>query len=302
MTPFRIGTRGSALAWWQANHVAELLRPLLAPRAIELVEIRTTGDQAADQPLAVIGGQGVFTREIQQAVLDGRADLAVHSLKDLPTEAAPGLALAAVPLRASPHDAFLSVRHASVDALPPGAKVATGSARRQAQLLRRRRDVQCVAIRGNVDTRLRKLQEGNFDALILAQAGLERLGLNAQITEVLDWMLPAVGQGALGLECRANDQATLALAGHLNHAPSRQAVLAERAFLHGLGGGCLLPLAALGKFTAGTLELRGAVFSSDGKQQVYGERHGIALEAEGIGQGLAEELLGRGARELLARG
>ena len=207
MTPLRIGTRGSRLALWQANHVADLLRPLAAPRPVELVEIQTTGDQVRDRPLAQIGGDGLFTKEIQKALQAGAVDLAVHSLKDLPTIPVEGLCLAAVPRRGASGDAFVSLRHRGFDALPLGAVVATSSLRRRAQVLHRRPDLRLVDIRGNVETRLRKLAEQDLDALILAQAGLERLGLAEAITELLDptWMLPAVGQGALGLECRADD-------------------------------------------------------------------------------------------------
>jgi hydroxymethylbilane synthase len=300
-SPFRIGTRGSRLALWQANHVADMLRPILESRPIELVQIKTMGDQAPERSLAVIGGQGVFTREIQQAVLDHRADLAVHSLKDLPTEAVPGLVLAAVPPRASSADAFLSVLHAGFDALPQGARVATGSSRRRAQVLHRRPDLQLVDLRGNVDTRVRKLREQDLDAIILAEAGLRRIGLEGEIKEVLDvsWMLPAVGQGALGLECRADDAATLTALRQLNHPPSMQAVLAERAFLRQLGGGCLLPIAALATVTDLELILRGAVLSPDGRHRIAGEQHGPVMQAESIGRILADELRTQGAADLL---
>jgi hydroxymethylbilane synthase len=301
MSPFRIGTRGSALARWQANHVAALLQPLLAPRPMELVEVRTTGDQAPERSLAVIGGQGVFTREIQQALVEGRVDLAAHSLKDLPTQPVEGLVLAAVPQRAAPNDVLISRRHRCFAALPEGARVATGSSRRRAQLLHRRPDLRLVDLRGNVDTRLRKLEEQDLDAIILAQAGLERLGLANQITEVLDvsWMLPAVGQGALGLECRANDAATQTAVHGVNHEPSWWAVLAERAFLRGLGGGCLLPIAALGTVDGESLRLRGAVLGPDGRRRLAAERSGPVVQAEAIGQELADELLRQGARALL---
>jgi hydroxymethylbilane synthase len=299
--PFRIATRGSRLALWQANAVANLLRPLLAPRSVELVEIRTTGDQARDASLQQIGGQGVFTKEIQQAVLEGKAELAVHSLKDLPTEPVPELMLAAVPPRGPSADVFISGRHARFDDLPQGANVATGSSRRRAQVLHRRHDLQLVDIRGNVDTRLKKLREQDLDAIILAQAGLERLGLQQEITEILDeaWMLPAVGQGALGLECRADDAEAPRIVAQLNHAPTMQAVLAERSFLRALGGGCLLPIAALGQLEQKTLVLRGAVLRPDGRERLAGEERGPGQQAERIGAALAERLLNQGARRLL---
>jgi len=300
--PLRIGTRGSRLALWQANYVADALRPHAAPRPVELVEIQTIGDQVRDRPLAQVGGIGVFTKEIQHALLADTVDVAVHSLKDLPTLPVEGLVLAAVPPRAASGDVFVSRRHQRFDDLPTGATLATGSLRRRAQLLHRRPDLQMVDIRGNVDTRLRKLDELGLDGLILAQAGLERLGLGAAITHVLDdsWMLPAVGQGALGLECRAADQATRALLAQLDHAPTRQAVLAERAFLFALGGGCLVPIGAATTVADGVLTLRGAVVSADGQQRVAGSCTGPVAEGPALGEQLAADLLAQGARALLA--
>lgn len=301
MLSLRIGTRGSPLALWQANFVADALRPRAAPRSVELVEIQTAGDRIRDVPLAQVGGIGVFTKEIQRALLAGAVDVAVHSLKDLPTLPVEGLTLAAVPPRAATGDVFISRRHPHFEELPQGATVATGSLRRRSQLLHRRPDLKLIDIRGNVETRLRKLEEQNLDALVLAQAGLERLGLGSAITHVLDpvWMLPAVGQGALGLECREDDQETIALLQQLDHAPSRQAVLAERAFLFALGGGCLVPFGALGTVTGDELKLRGTVLPPDGSRRVEGEVSGPAGEAEALGRRLAEELLANGARELV---
>lgn len=302
MHSLRIGTRGSRLALWQANHIADRLRPLAGGRTIELVEIQTTGDQVLDVPLAVIGGQGVFTKEIQKALLARTVDIAVHSLKDLPTVPVEGLILAAVPARGPVGDVFLSHRHRSFDGLPAGATVATSSLRRRAQALHRRPDLTLTEIRGNVETRLRKLAEQGLDALILAQAGLERLGLGNAITEVLDpaWMLPAVGQGALGLECRADDRATLALLGPLDHPPTHQAVLAERALLRTLVGGCQVPIGAAATVADDRLTLRGVVLRPDGKQRLEGTVQGPASAAEALGRRLAEELLTRGAGEFLA--
>src|SRR5262245_24766717 len=207
MTPLRLGTRGSPLALWQANYVAEKLRPVVAPRPVELVHIETHGDRDQASALSAMGGFGVFTKAIQNALLDGRADVAVHSLKDLPTIPEPELELVAVPPRGPAGDAFISRKHRRFDALPEGATVGTSSLRRRAQVLNRRPDLKLIELRGNVDTRLRKLDEQNLDAIILAEAGLVRLGLAERITEILDssWMLPAVGQGAIGLECRAAD-------------------------------------------------------------------------------------------------
>jgi hydroxymethylbilane synthase len=296
--PIRIGTRASRLALWQANYVADQLRPYTKP---VLVEIETAGDQVRDVPLAQIGGEGVFTKEIQRALLSGQIDVAVHSLKDLPTIAVAGLVLAAVPPRGPTEDVFISRRHRHFADLPPGAVVATGSLRRRAQLLYHRPDLQLVNIRGNVETRLRKLSEESLDALVLARAGLERLGLQDAITEVLDreWMLPAVGQGALGLECRSADAQTMALVERLDDIASHRAVLAERALLRTLQGGCQVPLGAIATVTGNALTLRAAVLDPDGKQRIEGARTGPASQAEEIGWDLAQELLARGARQFM---
>ncbi len=301
--PLRIGTRGSPLALWQARHVAEKLRPLAAPRAVELVEIETSGDVVRDVPLSQIGGDGLFTKEIQRALLDGRVDVAVHSLKDLPTAPVPGLVLAAVPPRGPSGDAFVSRRSRRFDDLPPGAAVGTSSLRRRSQALHRRPDLRLVDVRGNVGTRLTRLDGNGLDALILAQAGLERLGFADRIAEILDpaWMLPAVGQGALGLECRSDDAATLALLAPLNDPATRSGVLAERAFLRGLGGGCLVPVGAATTVRDQWLTLRGAVLPPDGSARVGGEEAGPADDAEAVGDRLAAALLASGARELLTR-
>lgn len=294
----RIGTRGSRLALWQANHVAALLAPYCAT---ELVEIETAGDQVRDVPLSVIGGQGIFTKEIQRALLDGRVEVAVHSLKDLPTQPVEGLVLAAVPARGPVGDVFVSQKHPRFDALPPGATLATSSQRRRAQVLHRRPDLRVVDIRGNVETRLRKLSEQGLDGLILAQAGLERLGLGQVITEVLDlaWMVPAVGQGALGLECRADDAETRSLLQRLDDLATRQAVRAERALLFALGGGCQVPIGASARLEGGQLTLRGTVLSPDGSRRIEATLSGVGSEAEELGKRLARTLLAQGARELL---
>jgi hydroxymethylbilane synthase len=301
MTPLRIGTRGSRLALWQAAYVADRLRPLIGPQTVELVEIQTAGDQVRDVPLAQIGGEGVFTKEIQRALLAGDVDVAVHSLKDLPTVPVAGLTLAAVPPRGPTGDVFVSLRHPTFAALPAGAAVATSSLRRRAQALHRRPDLRLVDIRGNVERRLRKLAEQDLDALILAQAGLERLGHADAIREVLDpeWMLPAVGQGALGLECRRDDRTTLELLRRLDDRPTRQAVHAERAFLRTLGGGCQVPIGAAAIVTGATLTLRGAVLRPDGQQRVAGAVTGSSAAPEALGQELARELWVAGAALLL---
>ena len=302
ISPLRIGTRGSPLALWQAEYVAGRLRPLAAPRPVEMVLIETSGDVVRDLPLSQIGGDGVFTKEIQRALLMDVVDVAVHSLKDLPTTHVEGLTLGAVPVRGPTGDVFVSRHHGRFDDLPQGSVVATSSLRRRAQALQRRPDLKLTTIRGNVETRLRKLDEQNLDAIILAQAGLERLGLAAHITELLDpsWMLPAVGQGALGLECRADDPAALAVLGPLNHGPTRQAVLAERALLRGMGGGCLVPIGARGVVKGDRLMLAAAVLAPDGSRRVADEAEGAAAEAEAIGKALADRMLAHGARELLA--
>jgi hydroxymethylbilane synthase len=300
--PLRIGTRGSPLALWQARHVAERLRPLASLRSVELIEIETSGDVVRDVPLSQIGGDGVFTKEIQRALLDGRVDVAVHSLKDLPTAIVPELTLAAVPERGPSGDAFVSRRWRRFDDLPIGATVGTSSLRRRSQALHRRPDLKLIDIRGNVGTRLAKLDGPGLDALILAQAGLERLGLGAHITEILDvsWMLPAVGQGALGLECRADDETTNAVLAPLDHAATRQAVLAERAFLRELGGGCLVPVGANTDVRGETLTLAGCVLPPDGSSRLADQASGLAKDPEAIGRLLAVGLLAAGAREILA--
>jgi hydroxymethylbilane synthase len=300
-SPLRIGTRGSRLALWQVNFIADRLRSLPDTPPVELVIIQTAGDQVRDVPLSQIGGDGVFTKEIQRALLDRSVDLAVHSLKDLPTTHVEGLVLAAVPERGPAGDVFVSRRHRRFADLPPGAVVATSSLRRRAQVLRRRPDLHLVNIRGNVETRLRKLADQDLDALILAEAGLERLGLGKAVTEILDpaWMLPAVGQGALGLECRTDDAATLALVRHVNHPPTWHAVQAERALLRALGGGCQVPIGAATSVSASGLTLRGAVINPDGTRRVEGQVSGPVTTGEELGRRLAGELLQAGAGELL---
>jgi hydroxymethylbilane synthase len=302
MNPLRVGTRGSALALWQASFAVEQLRPLAAPRAVEIIEVRTTGDERRDAPLAAIGGEGLFTKEIQRALLENQVDVGVHSLKDLPTMAVDGLILAAVPARGPACDALLSPRHGAFARLPQGARVATSSLRRRAQLLNRRRDLRIEEIRGNVETRVRKLNESQLDALVLAQAGLERLGLESLIGEILpwEWMMPAVGQGALGFECRAADVETSYLLGRLDHVASHRAVLAERAFLRSLGGGCQVPVGAHSTVTGEQLILDGAVLDPAGTERIAGRVEGPIAQPEALGERLARDLLFKGAGQLLA--
>jgi hydroxymethylbilane synthase len=301
ISPLRIGTRGSRLALWQANHVAGRLQQLAHSPPIEIVEIETTGDQAPDAALTEIGGQGAFTKEIQRALLDNRVDLAVHSLKDLPTWPVVGLTLAAVPERGPVGDAFVSRRHNSFDLLPCGATIATGSIRRQAQLRHRRPDLKVVAMRGNVETRLRKMDEEGLDGIILAQAGLERLGLAGVVRELLDpsWFLPAVGQGALGLECRSDDRAVFDIVARLDHIPTHQCVTAERALLRHLGGGCQVPVGVLTQITDGMLRLYAVVLDADGAQRLEEEKTNRSESAEDLGRAVAIELLDNGAGTLL---
>jgi hydroxymethylbilane synthase len=301
LRPLLIGTRGSRLALAQANQVAELLRPLMGPRAVTLVEVQTAGDQRSDAPLSQIGGEGIFTKEIQRSLLAGAVDVAVHSLKDLPTAPVEGLVLAAVPPRGPVEDVLVSRDQRRFDDLPTDARIGTGSLRRRAQALHRRPDLQVIDIRGNVETRLRKLADGHVDALVLARAGLERLGLQGVITESLslEWMLPAVGQGALGLECRANDRETSECVKQLDHPATHQAVTAERALLAAVGGGCLVPLGVANDVRGNALSLRAVVLDSEGKRRIEAEVAGALSDAETLGRTLADRLLSQGARRLL---
>jgi hydroxymethylbilane synthase len=292
----RLGTRASALARWQADWVAAGLRE--HDIEVELVPISTVGDRQ-QEPIKKIGAQGLFTKEIQRALLDDRIDLAVHSLKDLPTEKVDGLCLAAVPERAAVADVLVSPDHASFEALPQGATIGTGSLRRQAQLLHARPDLQVRDIRGNVDTRLKKAETDEFDAIILAEAGLRRLELQQHITEQLplSLLLPAIGQGALGLETRSDDTATRDAVMLLDHAPSHQAVVAERAMLAALQGGCLAPIGAWGRVKDEQLTLTGRVLSNDGAVKL--ETTQSKSDAVALGDAVAEELLAQGAGKLV---
>jgi hydroxymethylbilane synthase len=296
--PIRLGTRASLLAQWQANWVAARLGELGV--AVELVPITTRGDQqqTATGPVA---GTGLFTKEIQRELLAGRIDLAVHSLKDLPTDVAPGLGLAAVPSRASVCDVLIANRYASLEELPSGATVGTGSLRRQAQLLHVRPDLKMRDIRGNVDTRLRKLRAGNFDAIVLAQAGMERLGLADQITQVLplEIALPAVGQGALGIEARVDDEAVRAALAPLDDPATHAAAVAERAMLADLQGGCLAPIAAWARIDGRRLVLTGRVLNPGGDRKVEAVRSAEPTQAEQLGRHVADDLKADGAMALI---
>lgn len=297
----RIATRGSRLALWQANTVRAMLAERLPHYQIELVEIVSTGDVVRDRPLYEVGGMGIFTKEVQDALIDGRADLAVHSLKDLPTVSHPDLVLAAVPVRGPVADVLVSPRHATLDQLPQGATVATSSLRRRSQLRLHRPDLQLVDIRGNVETRIRKLHDGSLDGLILAEAGLDRLDLRHEITQVIpfDTMLPAVGQGALGIECRAADPDVQALLAPLDHVVTHQAVEAERAFLRVLQGGCQVPIGAHAVVDKGMLRLDGRILDQAGTRRLDGSSSGPADDARAIGEALAAELLAKGGQSLI---
>jgi hydroxymethylbilane synthase len=297
----RLGTRGSLLARRQAEMVRDVLLALHPDLTIELEFISTHGDRAADVPLHLLSGQGAFARAIEEALLAGTVDLAVHSLKDLPARERPELALAAFPPRADARDALVSRDNISFAALPGRARVATGSPRRAAQLLAARPDLRIVDIRGNLDTRLRKLESQGLDALVLAVAGLERLGLADRIAEALpiELCLPAVGQGALAVQCRADDAATRALVAALDDPATRAAVEAERALLAALGGGCKVPIAAHAAPRAGELRLEGMVAATDGSEVVRDALSAPVAAAALLGIGLAARLMAAGAASLV---
>ncbi len=306
-----IGTRGSKLALWQAEFVRDELKRLYPDLEIELNKIKTTGDKILDVPLANVGGKGLFVKEIEEALLGKAADIAVHSMKDVPTEFPQGLHLAVICRREDPRDAFIPrMRNANFETqrfrdLPNGAIIGTSSLRRSCQLLGIRPDVKIEQLRGNLDTRLRKLDEGQFDAVILAAAGMKRLGLEKRIAEILpfDISLPAIGQGAVGIECRVDDAWINDLIAPLNHPETAVCVKAERAFLKKLEGGCQVPIAAHarsgGKDRGGPLLLDGLVGSLTGDKIIKGHREGEPADAEKLGVALAEEVLARGAKEIL---
>jgi len=302
----KIGTRGSELARRQAQLVARALQKVDARIQVDLEIIRTTGDNFAGPEFDASEGTGVFTRKIEQALLDGRIDVAVHSLKDLPSRIARGLSFGAIIEREDPADVLISKSGLLLDVLPPGARVLTGSPRRKAQVLHRRPDLVCEPVRGNVPTRLKKLKEGDAEAMILAHAGLIRLGLSAEVTQRLDPVefVPACGQGAMAVEIRADDDELRAMCAPLDHVRTRLATTSERAFLRALGGGCTAPAAAFARFEAGGdhLTLTGMVASSDGKRLVKETLIRPAMTEEAAteaGQQLAEQLLVRGVAELL---
>lgn len=294
----RLGTRSSALAMCQAHLVKDALEVL--GMNSELVEIKTRGDRILDRPIPVIGGKGIFTKEIEDALLSGRIDLAVHSLKDLPTELPKGLSIEAITDREDPRDVFIGrERTMNLSDLPPGARVGTGSLRRKAQLRAYRPDLEMVDIRGNIDTRLRKLDEGDVDGIILAASGLLRMGWSNRISEYLspEICLPAVGQGALALEARESDPDNDSWISGLDHLETRRAIEAERALLRRLEGGCQVPVGALAEVVDGQICLQGAIVSLDGQSLVRGEQSGA--DPKEVGVGLADDLLKHGGEEIL---
>ncbi len=297
----RIGTRASQLALWQANWVKSELEKRYPGMTVTLTKIKTIGDKILDVPLAQVGGKGLFVKEIEEAMLRGEIDIAVHSMKDVPTEFPDGLGLHCITEREDPRDAVIS-RGVKFADLPQGAKIGTSALRRQAQLLKVRPDLQMVIIRGNVETRINKLETDNLDAVILAAAGLKRLGFTAKVAQYLDTTLsiPAIGQGALGIECRLDDKEVMATIDFFNHPATSFAVRAERALLWRCEGGCQVPIAAHGTVTGNELQLTGFIASVDGKRSVKGSISGPATDCEKLGITLAEKLLKDGGHEILS--
>jgi hydroxymethylbilane synthase len=307
VTRLRIGTRGSSLALWQANHIADSLAKLHGVET-ELVRIRTSGDRLqsasvvqVNEAIGAEGGKGIFIKEIEDALLSGAVDLAVHSMKDVPTETPAGLAFAAITRREDPRDCLISRERLTLERLPQGARVGTSSLRRQAQLRHHRSDLDVVDLRGNVDTRIRKLDSGEFDAIVLALAGVTRLGTRDKVAQIFDedLMLPAVGQGALGIEIRADDAQTSGFVAALDDSETRACITAERALLRELQGGCQVPLGAWGRIRKGELHLEAAVFSAAGSESVRFDEAGSPAEAEAIGIRLAQTLIEAGADKIL---
>jgi hydroxymethylbilane synthase len=302
LKPLRIGTRGSALALWQARSISETLRAVTGIES-ELVIVKTSGDKFQQKSFGEMGTKGVFIKELEDALLEHHVDLAVHSMKDVPTEIPDRLTIAAICKRHDVRDALLSTSGASLAQFSPGARVGTSSLRRKAQLLYVRSDLQFLDIRGNVDTRIGKLKRGDYDAIVLAKAGLDRLGLSANITEVLpaDVCLPAAGQGAIGIESRSDDGEILKILSQLNDAETRSGVEAERAALAGLEGGCQVSIGAWGRVEHGKLVLEVVVLSPDGRQRLKEKSWGVMNEAVRLGETVAAKLLEQGAAALLAR-
>jgi len=297
----RIGTRGSQLALFQANWVKDQLVRTRPELKVTLIKIKTTGDKIQDAPLAKIGGKGLFVKEIEEALIQRKIDLAVHSIKDVPTEFPKGLHLSVITKREDPRDVFISKDGKTLKDLPQGAKIGTSSLRRQAQLLHFRSDLELIPLRGNLDTRLKKLKTLNLDAIVLALAGVKRLGLEERISEIIpiDISLPAIGQGALGIETRMDDRVVEDQIRFLNDPDSSIAITAERAFLKKLEGGCQVPIAAFAQKVGSTLQIDGLVGTIDGKRLIRHHLEGPIEEAEPLGTQLAEILLVKGAKEIL---
>ncbi len=298
----KIGTRGSRLALVQSHWVKERIETTHPEVRAELVTIKTTGDTILDSPLSKVGGKGLFVKEIEEALIQGEIHLAVHSMKDVPAVLPEPLILTAYPEREDPRDALISVRYPSLDRVPAGGRVGTSSLRRSSQILQRRPDLRLESLRGNVDTRLRKLEEGQYDAIVLAVAGLNRFALGHRITETLStsWMLPAVGQGALGIEVRREDRETRRLLAFLDHGATKEAVLAERAFLKELEGGCQVPIGALAVLEGEALRLEGMVAELDGSNVIRQTLRGDRRKGEEIGVALAKAILAAGGKRILA--
>ncbi len=301
MKNIRIATRGSKLALWQAHHISALLKAQYPGIDVELNIIKTKGDKILDVPLAKIGGKGLFVKEIEEALLAGEADIAVHSMKDVPAELPEGLKLGIIPEREAPTDCFLSANYPDIASLPAGARVGTSSLRRQTQLMGLRRDLCIVSLRGNLDTRVSKLMAGEFDAIIVAMAGLNRLGLGAPHMQELapPSFFPAVAQGALGIEFRTDRPELDELLAFLDHAPTRACVEAERSFLFGLDGGCQVPIAGFATLSGSTLTMTGLVADLCGERVIRQEASGPAAEAVALGAGVARAVLERGGQEIL---
>ncbi|MEE8319256.1 MAG: hydroxymethylbilane synthase [bacterium] len=297
----RIGTRGSQLALWQANWIKETLVRKNPDLDVEIVKIKTTGDKILDVPLAKVGGKGLFVKEIETALLDNSVDLAVHSMKDVPTLLPDGLKIVAISEREDPRDVIISKEGRTLAQLQEGARIGTSSLRRQAQLAGYRPDLVMEPLRGNINTRLKKLRDGQYDAIVLAYAGVKRLGWEGEVTQVLDTdiMLPAIGQGALGIEARGDDPGTLERILFLNHSETSLCVRAERAFLHRLEGGCQVPIAAYATTDNGTVTLTGLVAGVDGEKLIRMEVRSDEASAEEAGLELAEQILDSGGREIL---
>lgn len=297
----KIGTRGSKLALWQANWVKTELIKKFPGLSAEIVIIKTKGDKILDVPLAKVGGKGLFVKEIEEALTGNKIDIAVHSMKDMPAELTEGLTIGAVPERENPADVLISRNNISLSQLPQKARIGTSSLRRLAQVKHIRPDLVITPLRGNLDTRIKKLASGEMDAIILAAAGVKRLGLEHLVTEYLneDIMLPAVGQGALCIEIRKDDKNTVEFTDYLNHSVTRDVVMGERAFLKKLEGGCQIPIAGYGKAVKNIFTIRGLVADLEGKIIIKDTMSGPVKSSESIGTALAEKLLLRGARELL---